>query len=151
VQSVEKKTVPEILNAIKLRTFEPKQTAFVEEDLPAKVDAADSTASVAVTNYGIHNVDLTVNASGNNFLFVSEMHYPPGWNCTIDGAPAPIYKTNYAFRGVMIPKGKHDVKFSFVSRGFQIGKALTIGVNLLLIGAFLFLGFDYFRNRKKAA
>jgi hypothetical protein len=146
VQTVEKKTVPEILKAIQAQSFNPRTTAFVETDI-AKMDVPDSSTAVQITNYGIHEIDLKVTASGNHFLFLSEMYYPAGWKCTIDGAETAIQKTNYAFRGVVVPKGTHDIKFSFAPRAYPIGKSFSIGANILVLFALVFSSYEAIRRK----
>ena len=37
----------------------------------------------------------------------------PGWKCTVDGQHAPIYRANFLFRAIAIPKGDHQVVFDF--------------------------------------
>ncbi len=149
VKSVEKQSAGDIMKAIVGQTFNPREKAFVEKDI-SNIEAADSTAArVDIIGSGIHHLDLKVTATGQNFLFVSEIYYPPGWKCLIDGVETEIYKTNYAFRGVVVPKGTHDVKFVFESRAFAIGKLLSILANLLVVGMVAFGIYDA-TQRKRA-
>lgn len=150
VGDVQQKTDIDIIRAIKDQSFNPKQTAFVEVPPPA-VEMPDSAAGVEVTGSGIHHLDLKVNASGNHFLVVSEMHYPKGWRCTIDGLPAEILKTDYAFRGVAVPKGQHTVVFQYESAAFAIGKTLSIVANALVALTLVGLGADALRRSRAAS
>ncbi|MGQ9805416.1 MAG: YfhO family protein [Chlorobiales bacterium] len=128
VQSVEKASVPEILNHIKHQDFNPREKAFVEIDAPA-IEAPDSLSTVEIKSAGIHHLDLSVKTSGNSFLFVSEIFYEKGWKCLIDSTETTVYKTNYAFRGVVVPKGTHEVKFIYESKAFNLGKVIAIFAN----------------------
>lgn len=137
----------EILNAIKEGTTDPKETAFLEKDPGVKIDAADTTAKVQITNYGIHSITLDAEASGNNLLYLSEVYYPD-WKVYIDGQPAEILKTNYLFRGVVIPKGKHKIEFKFESATYAMGKNISMGTNILLAAIFgVAIGGMYFRRK----
>ena len=100
----------DILTFIKDGMYNPKETAYLEKDPGVKIDAADSTAKVQITEYGIHNITLDAEASGNNLLFLSDVYYPDGKEF-IDGQPAEIIKTNYSFRGVVVHEGEHKVEF----------------------------------------
>jgi len=102
----------DILNSIKSGTVNPQEMAFLEKEPPVKIEPADSTAKAVITNYEIHKVTIEAESSGNNLLFVSEVYYPD-WKVYIDDQPAEILKTNYLFRGVVVPKGKHKVEFKF--------------------------------------
>ncbi|MCS6989518.1 MAG: YfhO family protein [Chloroherpetonaceae bacterium] len=147
VKSVEKASVPEILNHIRNQDFNPREKAFVEQDAP-KIDAPDSLASVALKSAGIHHLDFIVKASGDNFLFVSEIFYDKGWKCLIDGQETPIYKTNYAFRGVVVPKGTREVKFIYESQAFNVGRVLAIVANALVALALVTSGAMAWRERQ---
>jgi hypothetical protein len=146
VRSVEKATVPDILKHIKNQDFNPREKAFVETDAPTVI-APDSLSSVAIKSAGIHHLELSVKASGNHFLFVSEIFYDKGWKCLIDGEVTTVYKTNYAFRGVVVPKGTHEVKFVYESSAFNTGKVLAIFSNALVLLALIVSGVMVWRQR----
>lgn len=150
VKSVEKATVPEILKHIERQDFNPREKAFVEIDAPT-ADAPDSLSSVEVKSAGIHHLELSVKTSANSFLFVSEIFYDKGWKCFIDGRETTVYKTNYAFRGVLVPKGTHDVKFVYESSAFNTGKVLAIFANMFVLVALIVSGVMMWRNRSEGS
>jgi hypothetical protein len=39
--------------------------------------------------------------------------YDPGWKATVDGRPARVLRANVAFRGVMVPAGRHSVEYVY--------------------------------------
>ncbi|MBE2226297.1 MAG: YfhO family protein [Ignavibacteria bacterium] len=138
----------DILNTIKTGMVNPQETAFLEKDPGTKIDAADSTATANITGYDIHKVTIDAEASGNNLLFVSEVYYPD-WKVYIDGQPAEILKTNYLFRGVVVPKGKHKIEFKFEPETYYAGKNISMGTNILLVAILgIAVGGMYFRRKK---
>ncbi|MFQ3608956.1 MAG: YfhO family protein [Chloroherpetonaceae bacterium] len=139
VKSVEKATVPDILRHIQRQDFNPREKAFVEIDAPT-IDAPDSLSSVEVKSSGIHHLELSVKTSANAFLFVSEIFYDKGWKCLLDGEEVTVYKTNYAFRGVVVPKGAHAVRFVYESKAFNTGKVLAIFANAVVLLALVVSG-----------
>jgi len=140
----------EILTAIKDGTFDPKEMAYLEKDPGVNIDAADSTATAKITSYDIHNITIDAEATGNNLLFVSEVFYPD-WKVYIDGQPAEILKTNYLFRGVVVPKGKHKIEFKFEPETYYAGKSISMGTNFVLIAIFAAaLGGMFIKRRKSA-
>lgn len=149
VSKVEQKPAVDILKNIKASSFNPREVAYLESEVPS-VQAPDSTTSVKLAESGIHNLDFKVNASGQNFLFLSEIYYPAGWKCLIDGKETEIYKTDYAFRGVVVPKGTHDVKFVFEPSSFALGKSVSLGVNILVTLVLGFAGVEALRRRQGA-
>lgn len=139
----------DILNEIKSGKVNPQETAFLENEPDAKIEPADSTANAVITNYEIHKVTIDAEASGNNLLFVSEVYYPD-WNVYIDDQPAEILKTNYLFRGVVVPKGKHKIEFRFEPQTYYTGKNISIASNILLVAVLgIGIGGMYFRRKKQ--
>jgi hypothetical protein len=139
----------EILNNIKQENFDPRQVAFLEKDPGIKADIPDSTVKVQITGYDIHNINLDAEASGNNLLYLSEVYYPVGWNAYIDGSKTEIYKTDYLFRSIIVPKGKHKIEFKFEPETYYMGKKVSIGANLFLIIIFgISLGGIIIRRKK---
>lgn len=140
----------DILNNIKDNKFDPRQTAFFETDPALKTEPVDSTAKVNVTSYSLHDITLDAQASGNNLLFVSEMYYPAGWKAFIDGNETPVYKTDYLFRSIVVPKGKHSIEFKFNPETYYLGKKVAIGSNFVLIAFVVVAIAGIFIKKKKA-
>ncbi len=122
----------DILNNIKVGGFDPRNTAFLEKKIDAVLDKADSTVSAKITNFGIHNIEYDVFASGNNLLVLNEIYYPAGWKAYIDGTETEIFKTNYFQRSVVVPKGKHKVELKFYPETYYTGKKISIAANILV-------------------
>lgn len=128
----------QILNSLRNGTFDPGKTVCFENDPKLNVEVPDTTVYVRFLDYEIQSMKLQVKASGNNLLLLSEVYYPAGWNASIDGKPAQIYKADYFLRAILVAKGVHEIELKFEPRVYSIGRALTIGTNslvlLLLIG-----------------
>jgi hypothetical protein len=146
VDSVAKKDPLDILKSIKDFNFKVREVAYVEEDIKSNIDKPMENASAKVAEFDNHKVVIEAEATGNNFLYISEMHYPPGWTAYIDGKETEIIKTNYAFRGIIVPKGKHKIEMKYHSDAFQTGKILSTVAN---IGLVLVLGLGIFLERKR--
>jgi uncharacterized membrane protein YfhO len=139
----------DILQHLKKGDFNPMDTAFIETALPQSIEAPDQSATARVLSHENESIKLEANASGNNLLFISEIYYPVSWHAYIDGKEVPIQKTNFAFRSVIVPKGKHTVEMRFHSAKFETGRTLSLVSN---IGVTLLLAFGIFltvKNRKK--
>jgi Bacterial membrane protein YfhO len=121
-----------ILNNIKLGNFDPRITAFVEKKIEANIEKSDSTCTAKITNYGIHNIEYDVNASGNNLLVLNEVYYPAGWKAYVDGTETEIFKTNYLLRSIVVQKGKHKVELKFYPETYFMGKKISIAANILV-------------------
>lgn len=58
----------------------------------------------------------------------------PGWHATVDGEPGPILRADYAFRGVVIPAGRHEVAFRYVPRSLRLGAGVSATAAAVIVG-----------------
>ncbi len=147
VDTVETAEPMDILLHLKNGDFNPEEIAYIEESISEKIEPAGDQASVKITEHKNQYIKIEVNATGNNLLFVSEIYYPPSWEAYIDGKKTEIIKTNYAFRSVVVPEGKHTVELRYHSSSFETGRFLSILTNVLVVGG-LIAGV-YLRRKKK--
>lgn len=137
--------------------FDPRTVALVEE--PVTVSTVDSqergstwdckdpgpardTAQAAGTVRLLHlsdtEVELESSCQAPAFLVLSDIYYP-GWQAWVNETAAPIYRTDFALRGVPIPAGQSRVRFAFRPWSFYAGTAATslsalVGLGLLFAG-----------------
>lgn len=147
VNSVEVAKPLDILSHLKNGDFDPQELAYVENEIPENIEPVTPGATAKVVEHKNQYIKIDVNATGNNLLFVGEVYYPPSWEAYIDGKKAEIYKTNYAFRSVIVPKGKHTVEFKYQSDSFQTGRLFSIITNIIVVAALI--GGVYLNRRKK--
>lgn len=134
-----------------------------EQELTARMLAADASlsevfvadadvhADAAMLGSGIfrsgevHSVSLEpemvtvdVTASSRAFLVLSELYYPLRWNGTIDGKPLHVVRVNGLLRGMMVPPGRHQIRFAYDRTQFELGMKLSLiatgAVMLLFLG-----------------
>jgi hypothetical protein len=110
--------------------FDIRATAVVEAAPAVDVGPLDPNATATLTYAGAERVEVETSSAGAAFLVVSDVAYP-GWQATIDGAPAPIVRTNSMLRGVALPAGRHRVAFHYRPRGIRDG---FVGAALVPIG-----------------
>lgn len=120
----------EILNAIKNDSFDPKKIAYLE-NLDFKIEPTDSSSKVEITKYQDEHIIAQTKSNGNNFLFFGTT-FLPAWKAYIDGNQTKVYKANYGFMGILVPKGEHKIEFKYEPRAFVIGKNISLILNLLL-------------------
>lgn len=92
--------------------FNPGQIAIIETSETVST-SEDTMANVSVTSYNAKTIELKTSSENDQFLVLSEIYYPAGWQATIDGEPAKIYKTDFVLRGLQVPAGNHEIKMSF--------------------------------------
>ncbi|MDH7604320.1 MAG: YfhO family protein, partial [Melioribacter sp.] len=120
----------EILNAIKNDSFDPQNKAYLE-NVDFKIEPKDTTTNAVITKYQDEHITVETKSNRNNFLFFGTT-YLPAWKAYIDGNQIKIYKTNYGFMGIVVPKGNHKVEFIYEPKAFKIGKNLSLILNIIL-------------------
>jgi hypothetical protein len=83
-----------------------------------------------------NHIEVKTESQSEAFLVVLDTFYP-GWKATIDSKPAKIYQTNYAFRGVLLPAGRHTVDFIYRPESLIYGAIISL-ISLLIM-TFLFI------------
>jgi len=68
-------------------------------------------------------------------------NYYPGWKAYVDGEETQIYRTNYTFRSIFLPKGMHSIIFKYQPESLKIGIAISVGSLILL--TLIFIGINY--------
>lgn len=136
-----------ILQQLKDGTFNPTILAYIEEELNQNIEKPDSTVSAEVVEFKNEYIKIKANASGDNLLFISEIYYPLGWTAYLDEKEVEVIKTNFAFRGIVVPEGEHTIEMKFKSEGFETGKTLSLATNILTV--LLLLGGIFIDRKNK--
>ena len=97
----------------------PTLNEVVDRDPPA------SAAHVAVTSEDSEGLTIETDAPADGFLLLADTYYP-GWRAEVDGTPAPIYRANLSVRAVPLPKGRHEVRFTYDPPGVRLGVRTTL-------------------------
>lgn len=107
--------------------------------------------NVTVTSWRPHEIVIDAEANGTQFLVVSEIYYPPGWNAYLDGEPVETIRTNYLLRGIVVPEGKHTIHFLYESENHETGRMISLILNILVLGMIAVGLFLRFRRREDGA
>ncbi len=125
-----------VLDAMRQGDFDPRRVAITDstevESFQHETFGEDAVASIS--SYTANRVVVAVESPGTAVLVLSDA-YDPGWKATIDGTPVEVFPVYYAFRGVAMPEGDHEVVFEYKPRAFQLG--LLISVAGLAMGSVL--------------
>lgn len=153
VKRFEKAEPLEFLNKVKNNEFDPADVLFFRQDEKldfTEIDPPDSTAYVKINKYVFENVEMDVNATGNNLLFLGDTYYNVGWKALIDGKETKIYRANHNGRAILVPKGKHKVEFKYEPLSYYLGKQISFGLNAIVLVILAFFGIKNFLRKKLA-
>lgn len=79
--------------------FKPAETALLLEDEGLKKEYSGE-GDISVEEHTPNRVTLKTNSKELQFLVLSEIYYPEGWEASVNGEKLDIHQTNYVLRGV---------------------------------------------------
>ena len=100
-----------------------KRIVVEDERQPVAPDQ-DVTGSATIGRDDPEHVEVATDSPAASYLLLSDT-FDPGWSATVDGRPEAIVPANVAFRAVLVPSGKHLVRFSYEPAGFRAGLTVT--------------------------
>src|SRR5262249_61531405 len=78
----------------------------------ARGAAVGTEGTARLLRYANTEVAVEVEAPGGGILLLNDV-WQPWWRASVDGANAEILRANVIFRAVVVPRGRHEVRFSF--------------------------------------
>jgi len=135
----EVKDVQEAINEFFKDNFNPRKLTLVETSKQLNFQNApeNKVQEAQILGYKPNLVEIKIETNNNGYLVLTDTFYP-GWKAYIDGEETKIYPTDIAFRGIFVPKGKHDIVFRYKPESFYYSvyiSIVTLVVSLLLISA----------------
>ncbi|HVP07539.1 MAG TPA: YfhO family protein, partial [Candidatus Acidoferrum sp.] len=133
-----KDITPLILNGSSdLRTL-----AYFEEDPGMPPSTPSPSDSAWVISHAVDSVLVGVNCAHDRLMVLTDVYYE-SWHITIDGNPAKLLRADEAFRGVVVPRGSKEVKFTYNSPRYRTGRLITWLTSLyvlVIIGLYVIPG-----------
>jgi hypothetical protein len=96
----------------------------------------DSSATIKLTSYGTNVLKYSSNSKTELPAVFSEVYYPEGWNCYVDGKQIETFRANYILRGAIIPPGKHSIEWKFEPASYIEGSTYASVFSILLLLTF---------------
>lgn len=114
--------------------FDPATSVIAQglaQPLPTPLTATGAS-NLYYLDYRPEAFSLIALTPGPAYLVLSEVWYP-GWRAWVNGVETPIFKANFAFRGLALPSvGEHHIEMRFEPMTWYVGLSLTIFTWLLL-------------------
>ena len=104
---------------------------YADLDVLAKLSAMANDNKASNLNISNGKVSLDISSSGENDLFLS-IPRSNGWEATVNGVPAYIYKVCGGLMGIELYNGENHVELVYKMPGGDIGLLLTI-IGILLV------------------
>jgi hypothetical protein len=115
-----------------------RSKAFESDPSGIHLSACSSPDNVTVTRYSPDHVTIRAAMACDGMVVLSDTFYP-GWKATVDGRTAAVHEVNFAMRGVLVPRGMHEVQYRYRPASVYWGGALSA---LGILGACLLAFFS---------
>jgi hypothetical protein len=119
------------------------RTVWLADYVPGSTEESPEGAfrPAEITERRPNSVRIVVDCGTPGYLVLTDNWYP-GWTATVDGQETTVYRSDYTFRAVAIPAGRHEIVFKFDPPSYRIGRlvslvSVAITVALLLLAVFL--------------
>ena len=101
--------------ALNQEDFDPATEAIVKKALLSNVREKITPApndSVNIVHHTPNSILISVDSPSEALLVLSEIYVPIWWKAYVDDNEVEIHEVNTLLRGVVVPEGKHTVKFA---------------------------------------
>lgn len=120
-----------------LNELDPLATAVIDIRFDKQLEGlklvADSTATIAMTEYKPNRVTYTSKTASEQLAVFSEIYYEKGWQAYIDGVEAPHIRADWTLRAMRIPAGEHEIKFVFEPKDYAMCRTVTTASTAILV------------------
>ena len=114
-----------IIDRMFAEDFDLAKTVIFEENPGVELETDKEPGEVKIINYTPNKIEISLVSSKDGVLFLSDNYYP-GWKAVIDGEERKIYRADYTFRAVFVPKGEHKVLFLYEPLAFKWGLGIAL-------------------------
>ena len=136
-----------------VKTLDPSKQATIDNVFKNQILKSSypvlENEKIELTSYQPDELLYKSHATEEKLAVFSEIYYPAGWKCFIDGKESKYFRTDWVLRGMIIPAGDHDIKFVFRPSSYYTGNKVSLASSILLI--LLFVGYfsaKYIRKSK---
>jgi uncharacterized membrane protein YfhO len=132
---------------ISLNKCNTKNEAIIHQEFKALASGTsiDTNARIRLVTFGTPKLSYKSESKVDQIAVFSEIYYPEGWNCFVDGKECQTFRANYILRAAKIPRGKHLIEWKFEPQSFQTGSKVAFAGSSLLILACIGV---FWMNRK---
>jgi hypothetical protein len=120
-----------------INRIDPSKVAVIDKLFKDQIKNTSYPVSqgdkLELKSYKPNELIYTSRSQGENLAVFSEIYYPAGWKSFIDGKESNYFRTDYLLRGMIIPAGEHEIRFSFEPSSYKTGNRISSISSLLFI------------------
>ena len=89
--------------------------------------------NIWLTSYKPNELIYKYSAGSEKLAVFSEIWYPAGWKAFIDGKASDYLRVNWTLRGMVVPAGDHEIRFSFEPASYYTGNKISLASSIIFI------------------
>jgi len=105
---------------------------------------------IVLISYQPDELRYKYSAREEKLAVFSEIYYPAGWKCYIDGKESRYFRADWVLRGMVVPAGDHEIMFTFKPSSYYTGNKVSLASSVLLILLFGGYFFTKYNRRPKS-
>jgi hypothetical protein len=135
-----------------LNVINPANEAVIDKTFTDQITKSsypvEEGEKIELTSYQPNELVYKYSAKSQKLAVFSDIYYPAGWKCSLDGKENKYFRADYVLRAMIVPEGDHEIKFAFEPASFTIGNKISLVSSIVLI--LLLAGFIVLELKKKA-
>ena len=120
-----------------INSFNPSTEALIDVRFKDQIARTEypvmESDTIGLVSYKPDELVYKYFAGEEKLAVFSEIYYPAGWRSYLDGKEVNYFRANYVLRGMVLPGGNHEIKFSFEPASYITGNKVSLISSLLLI------------------
>jgi hypothetical protein len=120
-----------------LNYFNPSKEVIIDKVFQDQITKSSypvlENEKIELISYQPDKLVYRYSAREEKLAVFSEIYYPAGWKSFIDGKETKYFRTNFVLRGMILPAGDHEIKFSFEPASYITGNKISLTSSILLI------------------
>ena len=140
-----------------LSSFDPANEVIIDERFKPYIDSKsisrDSLDEIVLKEYSPNVMVYRAKVNAENaFAVFSEIYYKVSnndWKATIDGESVDHIRVNYLLRGLLVPKGEHEIVFTFQPKSWKVGNQISLVSSMALLVFIFGAVYMHFRSTSK--
>jgi len=135
-----------------VKTLNPSKEATIDKTFQDQVTKTAfpvaENEKITLVSYQPDELVYKSSAKEDKLAVFSEIYYPAGWKCFVDGKESKYFRADWVLRAMIVPAGDHEIKFVFRPASYYTGNKVSLASSVLLI--LLIAGYFFSAYKKKS-
>jgi len=137
-----------------MNSFNPSKEVIISNSFKNQITKpsfpVEENEKIELVSYQPDELHYKYSAKEEKLAVFSEIYYPAGWRCYIDGKESQYFRADWVLRGMVVPAGDHEIKFTFRPASYYTGNKVSLASSILLILLFAGYFFSKFYRKSKS-